>query len=174
MSKDDVKGGKAVGASTLWLEHPLQAHSAMEKRRKFMNEAAALGSTATAQIVRDLMPTGALRTYDPAEAGLSGKYSVDQIPREEIANLTTYNAGFARFLMDKQSRAGAYRIEKVYDALAAQIPSKDQPKLIGVFADSSEGINRSVAVKPQPLSDAQLEKMFDDIVWSIHENTIGY
>jgi hypothetical protein len=76
--------------------------------------------------------------------------------------------------MDKQSRAGAYRIEKVYDALASQIPSNKEPKLTGVFADASEEINRTVAVKPRPLNEAQVEKMFDDIVWSIHENTIGY
>jgi phosphoglycolate phosphatase-like HAD superfamily hydrolase len=173
-SPNDTKGGKAVGASTLWLEHPLQAHSAMEKRQKLMKEALALGSAAAAQTVRDLMPTGALRTYDPQEAGLDGKFSVTQIPREEIANLTTYNVGFARFLMDKQSRAGAYRIEKVYDVLSAQIPSGAEPKLTGVFADASEEINRTAIVKPQPLNEAQVNKMFDDIVWSIHENTIGY
>jgi len=173
-SPNDVKGGKSAGASTLWLEHPLQAHSAMEKRQKFMEEARALGSAAAARTVRDLMPTGALRTYDPAEAGLDAKYSVSQLPRDEIANLTTYNVGFARFLMDKQSRAGAYRIEKVYDALASQGLATGEPKLTGVFADASESINRSVAVKPRPLTDAQVEKLFDDIVWSIHENTIGY
>lgn len=189
-SANDIKGGREAGASTLWLEHPLHAHGQLEKRKMQLQgySTATLGEKAIAHsFARDLMPTASLRTYDPAEAGIRGAYSVDQVSREEIAELSTYNVGIAHFLLDKSLRAKLYRTEAVYDELSQQIIDNSkasnnglaherliEPKLLNVFAQMSETLERTVAVDRAPLTEAQVDKLFNDIIWSIHENTPGY
>ena len=187
-SPNDVRGGKDAGASTLWLEHPLQAHSALTKRKERVEAALAQTSSISPpaeayQVLHHMRPTASLRTYQPSEAGIEGAYSVEQLPFEEVANLNTYNVGLAHFLLDKNLRSKLYRTEAVYEELRMQrhrnrmdptkISSGDF-SLLNVFSEVGETLERTVAVPHQPLSEAQVDKLFDDVVWSIHENTPGY
>lgn len=141
-SPNDIKGGKAAGASTLWLEHALQAHSAFEKRQKIMEDAVAtLGKQAVQATTRLLQPTSAIRTFNTEKAGLDADVSVAQVPRESISSLPTVNTKFAEFLTGISLRRTLYRAEKVRDALVAQGFGDDQTRLKGVFANRGENIH---------------------------------
>ena len=141
-SPNDIKGGKAAGANTLWLEHALQAHGAFEKRQKIMEDAAAtLGKQAIQATTRLLQPTSAIRTFNPEKGGLDADVSMGQVSRESISNLPTVNTKFAEFLMDIGLRRNLYRAEKVKDTLVAQGFGDEQTILKGVFANRGEHVN---------------------------------
>lgn len=121
-SPNDVLGGKRAGASTVWLENPLQGHNAHEKRKKTLdNLSQAAGNLAVqAAMHEEIMPTVTIRTFDPEEAGYSRNVSMLDLPVDVVRNLTTANINFAKFLVDRELRAQLYRAEHVRLACEAQ------------------------------------------------------
>ena len=171
-SPNDIKGGKASGASTLWLEHALQAHSALEKRQKIMEDASAtLGKQAVQATTRLLQPTSSIRTFNAEKAGLDADVSVELASQESISNLPTDNSIFARFLMNGSTRFDLYRSEKVHDALVVQGFGDKQTRLKGVFANSGEPIFGPHGNHNEDRTPAEI---FRRIGEDIDENTWGY
>ncbi len=117
-SPNDVKGGKEAGASTVWIEHPLQGHNAHEKRKKTI--AQSLGGAALSATMDTLIPTLTIRTFDPEEAGFSRNTSIMDMPAETVRGLTTVNINLVKFLVDRGLRSEAYRWEHVRKVLHDQ------------------------------------------------------
>ena len=125
-SPNDILAGKNCGASTAWIEHPLQGNNAFEKREKTMANlkasvgAIAVGSETVNATLDDLIPTVTIRTFDPEELGYARNISITQIPKEEVRQATTVNINFVKFLIDIELRARLYRSEHVRKALELQ------------------------------------------------------
>lgn len=123
-SPNDVLGGKSVGASTVWIEHPLQGHNAHEKREKNIRRIReTMGAIAVKQVsetMNDLRPTLTIRTFDPEEAGYARNTSIMDMPAETVRGLTTVNINLVKFLIDRNLRAESYRWEHVRRELDRQ------------------------------------------------------
>ncbi|HRJ06825.1 MAG TPA: HAD hydrolase-like protein [Candidatus Saccharibacteria bacterium] len=170
-SPNDVKGGKSAGASTLWIEHPLQAHSALNKRQAAL---ANLSLEETEIMAETLRPTASIRVFDPREAGLHGKLSVGQVPFEEIASLSTDTTTYARFLQDKDLRERLYRQDKVYQALRAQgLRGKDSAVLKNVFAEEGD-FSQGIKTEKGPMTPDQIQEWFDKTAQEIDADYVGF
>ncbi|MEO8105447.1 MAG: HAD hydrolase-like protein [Candidatus Saccharibacteria bacterium] len=120
-STNDVLGGKRAGASTVWLENPLQGNNAHEKRKETFQQLRKAQDAATAaQYLHHITPTVTIRTIDPEEAGYARNVSLINLPPEIIRGLTTVNINFAKFFIDRELRYQLYRNERVRLALMAQ------------------------------------------------------
>lgn len=158
-SPNDVLGGKTVGASTVWLEHPLQGHNAHEKREKTVqNVRESLGAIAAKQVTEvmdDLRPTLVIRTFDPEEAGYSRNVSIMDMPVEVVRDLTTVNINFVKFLTNRRLRAEAYRWEQVQKALREQgvdIHTNTEDIAAAMYGETTTGVK---PIAPRPVSLAK-------------------
>jgi phosphoglycolate phosphatase-like HAD superfamily hydrolase len=126
-SPNDILGGKSVGASTVWLENPLQGHNAHEKRRTTIkNMVKKAGTLAVEDAVETMRPTLVARTFDPEEGGFGRNVPMSEMPMETVRNLSVTNYNFAHFLVDRNARALLHRREAVTNALAKQGISIDE------------------------------------------------
>lgn len=122
-SFNDILGGKEIGISTLWLEHPLQGHGAHTKRQKTfdtLQNTEATSPNSLAKAIEKLRPTFIARTFDPEEAGFPRNTSIMDIPPDTVRSLSTVTINFVKFLSDPTLRAGAYRLEQVRAVLREQ------------------------------------------------------
>lgn len=117
-SPNDVKGGNAAGVSTVWLEHPLQAFSARDKRSKEL--AAAEDQDRKREIARTFTPMLALRNFDMTKLGYEPTESINGTTLENLAALPTDNSMVIDFLTDLNQRRKLYRREQARKSLVAQ------------------------------------------------------
>jgi phosphoglycolate phosphatase-like HAD superfamily hydrolase len=117
-SPNDVKGGVAAGASTVWLEHPLQAFSARDKRSKEL--ASAETTDRKREIARAFTPMLALRNFDITQLGYEATESINGTTLEDLAALPTDNSMIIDFLTDLNQRRKLFRREQARKSLVAQ------------------------------------------------------
>lgn len=118
-SPNDILGGKSIGASTVWLENPLQGHNAHEKRKSTIKAMALkAGSLVVEDAIETIRPTLVARTFDPEEAGFGRNVPISEMPVEQVRKLSVTNYNFAHFLVDRNSRALLHRREAVSAVLA--------------------------------------------------------
>lgn len=117
-SPNDVKGGIAAGTSTVWLEHPLQAFSARDKRSKEL--AGAESQDRKRDIARTFTPMLALRNFDATQLGLKPTESINGTTLEKLAALPTDNSMIIDFLTDFNQRRKLFRRELARKSLVAQ------------------------------------------------------
>ena len=117
-SPNDVKGGVAAGVSTVWLEHPLQAFSARDKRSKEL--ASAETADRKREIARTFTPMLALRNFDMTQLGYGPTESINGTTLENLAVLPTDNSMIIDFLTDFNQRRKLFRREQARKSLVAQ------------------------------------------------------
>lgn len=117
-SPNDIKGGTAAGASTVWLEHPLQAFSARDKRSKEL--AGADTPDRKREIARTFTPMLALRNFDITQLGYEPTESINGTTLENLAALPTDNSMIIDFLTDFNQRRKLFRREQARKSLVAQ------------------------------------------------------
>ncbi|MEO8105446.1 MAG: HAD hydrolase-like protein [Candidatus Saccharibacteria bacterium] len=172
-SPNDVKGGQAAGANTVAIEHPLQAHSSLEKRQKAMAQAALIGRTALEDTAHKLRPTLSIRNFDLREDGMYGDVPVDQLSRDSVAKLTTDNVSFARFLIDPALRHAVHRQVNVYDALLEQ-GYGDKAKLKGLFNNRDSRTRTGPKLTKEPYTVSRARGTLKTMGETIDQESLDY
>lgn len=147
-STNDVLGGKRAGASTVWLENPLQGNNAHEKRKETFQQLRKAQDAATAaKYLHRITPTVTIRTIDPEEAGYARNVSLINLPPATIRGLTTVNINFAKFFIDRELRYQLFRNERVRQALMAQGMNThaSSDSLESVYYGESTGAIRTIS-----------------------------
>lgn len=143
-SPNDILAGKAVGASTIWLENPLQGHNAFEKRKKVLRRLRdGVDSMTLSELMKnDLRPTIVARTFDAEQAGMGRRTPLNQLDPAVVRGLDTENYTFVKLLLDKNRRALMYHKEQVRKSLITQGINMDREMKILLhipdYADSAE------------------------------------
>lgn len=180
-SPNDILAGKNCGASTAWIEHPLQGNNAFEKREKTMANlqasigGVAVGSESVDAALYDLIPTITIRTFDPEELGYARNISITQLPKEEVRLATTVNINFVKFLIDIELRARLYRSEHVREALELQgISNQHNKGLAAVFYGQAVTSPKRIAPRTVKLCSTpeQARASLDNIIAKRSEEAI--
>ncbi len=151
-SPNDILAGKSVGASTVWIEHPLQGHNAHEKRLAMLEKLQRkLGDYAISDDLRAMIEriraTVTIRVFDPEEAGYSRNISILDIDPAILTDLTPIYINIVKFLLDKNGRSQAYRDEAVRNAITAQgiVEHVDSKNLDVLYHGGSTGTPRRIS-----------------------------